>query len=279
MNNSLRWVRFYALATVLLFAESGFSATWNGALLAFQKKATSREALAVARQAFEDLYASRTDARERQRAVEYLVRLDVFAASYYGKSDPEFARAVTEQCWRATVNKFSGLGGPADTASAYWKSSCIGFWAKSFSGLSRLQVVGTMRGEFFPLVRRLESMDEHYLDGGPLRVLAVFHSQRDADRLQSGSYDPTAALALADRALALSTDPHSLSHFLNLGAKALVLQGIGRAQEARTFGRQILASIEAELGHGDSDPENADELAVIAEQIRTETFFQPRRER
>lgn len=267
MSKTIRRLFLGFVTSWLAFAPAGLAASWNGALLAFQRKAQSKEKLDAARQLFEDLYATRPDARERLRAAEYLVRLDVYASAQYGGNDVPYARALAERCWKTTVRKFAPLGVPGETAGAHWKALCIGLWADTFSGLSRLQVVDTMRGEFLPLVQKLERADPAYLAGGPLRVLAVFHSTKLADRLQDGSYDPDLAQREVESALSLSAETSSLPYFMNVATKCMVLEGIGRLEEARRLKQRTVAAIGENLQQADHDPETSDELRVLADQL------------
>ena len=124
-----------------------------------------------------------------------------------------------------------------------------------------------MRGEFLPLVRKLESADPAYLAGGPLRVLAVFHSTKLADRLREGSYDPELALRQIEDALELSAGAPSLSQFMNAATQCMVLEGVGRTEEARRLKQRTIAEIRESLQQPDHDPESSDELQVMADQL------------
>lgn len=240
--------------------------TWNGAMIAYQRKAESLETLARARQAFEDIHSQ--NGSNTLRAAEYLARLDIYEAQHYRSAGSTARRTVLETCWQTTVRRFSATGVGGADAGAYWKAMCLALWAETYTGLSRINVLGTMRSEFLPLVDRLAQASPTYSGGGSLRILAGFHGSNDANRLRSGSFDSDLALNEIDQALALTQAAGGVFHYLNLAVKALVLADAGDRAGSQATLRDLIAAAEAELAGPDSDPVSRDEVQVLIDEAR-----------
>ncbi len=267
------WTLLTLVASLFLqlFARDASAATsWNSALLAYQGKSHSAEALTRAEQAFDAIYTASGSPSDKLRAAEYLLRLDIYTAERQATTDPEIKRNRLEKCWRQSVHRLDGLAGIGETPAAYWKSLCIALWAETFQGLDRIQIISTMRNDFLPAVDLLQTGDLRYAAGGALRILAGFHSNRDANRLRSGSYDAAKAKSEAEQALAVTDGQGAtLEGLMNGALRAMVLNSVGERAAAQTAAEEVLAAIKAATEGDDSDPVIADELQILVEQIHS----------
>lgn len=266
MTNSLLLL---AISLLLAFGQVSEGATsWNGALLAYQRKAQSLQATERAREALEELHAQGTSQASTFRAAELLARLDIFEAQSFHPANSSTRRTRLQSCWQDTVARFESAGPAGVEAGAYWKGMCLALWAETYSGLARLNIVGTMRSELLPVVDRLAQVDSLYGGGGARRILAGFHGSRDSERLRNGSFDSDLAMREVGEALALTERTGGIFHYLNMAVQALVLTDSGDRQASRQVLTDLIARAEEEVAGIDADPMTKDEVKVLIDEAR-----------
>lgn len=248
-----------------MLSQAAFAFDMTGADASFNQRENNRPAIAAARAGYRQALQGGS-AEERRYAAGRIGRLAYFEGDLM---TPEKDDGARKQIFGDCLNDIESIN-PAKIGQSieyyYWKAVCIAFWAKAAGKLAAVGKIGALKEALTKAEELDKTRDKSYEGGGIYRLLAGIYIGSKFMSL-FGLYDPEAALAKVNKALALCP-----SHYNAYVIKADVLETLGQKsaalsvlEDARRDLRESIAKNKLPVGY---EPEARLMLPIINARLR-----------